>query len=81
VHDKTGLAGKYDINLSWTSPSMPAAPVPRSDAKGQSAVRPSDANLQTGLQQQLGLKLEPHVGPVDLLIIDHAERPPQTALP
>jgi uncharacterized protein (TIGR03435 family) len=37
-------------------------------------------NLQTALQQ-LGLKLEPHIGPVDLLIIDQAERPPETTLP
>ena len=65
VVDRTGLPGLYDIELSW----MPA---------NGSAETPADAGgvgLFTALQEQLGLKLEPSTGPVDVLVIDAVERP------
>jgi uncharacterized protein (TIGR03435 family) len=77
VVDKTGLKGSYEFNLHWTperseQERMKAAgePVPE--------VAPADSNgpsLFTALGEQLGLKLEPHTEPVQVLVIDHAESP------
>ena len=65
VVDKTGLTGQYDFNLHW---SQAAADNDASD----SAAGPS---LFTAIQDQLGLKLVPQAGPVDVLIVDHVEKP------
>jgi uncharacterized protein (TIGR03435 family) len=62
VIDKTGLAGKYSFALTYTPDDAPPA-----DTNGSS--------LFTALQEQLGLKLESSKGPVELLVIDHAEKP------
>jgi uncharacterized protein (TIGR03435 family) len=59
--DKTGLTGKYDFTLKW-----------KPDDGQADAVAPS---LFTALREQLGLKLEPGKGPVEIIVIDHIERP------
>ena len=68
VIDKTGLTGKYDIELKWTPDDRPAS---------ESGLTDQDAapHLFTALQEQLGLRLESSKGPVQTLIIDHADMP------
>jgi len=79
VLDRTGLTGKYDFNLHW-------APVENQGTllKGFEVEQPTGSALSpessgpsifTAIQEQLGLKLEPQRGPVEILVIDHVERP------
>ena len=62
VLDKTGLTDIYDITLRW-SPE---------DSGSSDASLPS---LFTALQEQLGLKLEYDKNPIDVIVIDHIEKP------
>jgi uncharacterized protein (TIGR03435 family) len=64
VVDKTGLNGKYDLDLSW-SPDDGAPPDPDSAAP----------SIFTALQEQLGLRLQPSKSPVETFVIDHVELP------
>ena len=65
VVDETGLNGKYDFTLKWLRQDAPAA------AEGDSNLSP----LFTAIQEQLGLKVEPSKGEVEMMAIDHIERP------
>ena len=69
IVDKTGLTGGYDFDLEFTPD--PAA------AGGQPPAAATDAapSLFTALEEQLGLKLLPQRGPVEMLVIDRVERP------
>ena len=71
--DRTGLEGFYDLELEWSSDlglrSMPP------DSAGVGELRVDGLSLFTALQEQLGLKLEPGRGPVDVIVIDRAEAP------
>ena len=62
VFDKTGLTGKYDYKLEYAPEDAQADP----DSSAPS--------IFTAVQEQLGLKLESAKGPVEILVIDHAER-------
>jgi bla regulator protein BlaR1 len=74
VLDKTGLTGKYDFTLQWTPDEAQGPPgLPGIDnAPPPESLGPS---IFTAIQEQLGLKLESQKGPVEILVIDHAERP------
>jgi uncharacterized protein (TIGR03435 family) len=69
VLDKTGLKDTYDFTLEY-APDPGGAVV--TDANPADAPLPS---IFTALQEQLGLKLESARGPVEILVIDHADKP------
>jgi uncharacterized protein (TIGR03435 family) len=62
VRDETGLAGAFDWDLVFAPRRTPEL-----DANASS--------IFTALQEQLGLKLEPRRIPLDVIVIEHAERP------
>ena len=76
VIDKTGITNYFEIHLVF-SPDDSLAPRPvTSDPGVPAAVRASDApGIFQAIQEQLGLKLVPAKGPVDVLVIDHIKRP------
>jgi uncharacterized protein (TIGR03435 family) len=66
IVDKTGLAGKkFDFELTWTADD------------GRAADNAADAgpSIFTALEEQLGLKLVPAKAPVEVIVIDHIQRP------
>lgn len=66
VLDMTGLTGLYEVHLEWSL-----------DETGrQETDKPSGPSLSTAIQEQLGLKLESRKGPVEVLVIDSAEKVP-----
>jgi uncharacterized protein (TIGR03435 family) len=67
VVDMTGLKKQYDFTLDVTGAINPEAPT------GMDEVI---TILMKLVQEQLGLKLEPRKAPVELLIIDRAEKTP-----
>jgi len=71
VVDRTGLTGLYDIELTYTPDPSMAQQLPPG-APGSDVPGPS---IFTAMQEQLGLKLEPSEAPVDVLVIDHVEKP------
>jgi uncharacterized protein (TIGR03435 family) len=60
VIDKTGITGDYYMDLQWAGDTSPDSPLP---------------SLAMALKDQFGLTLKSDTGPVDVLVIDHVERP------
>ena len=73
VVDKTGLHGNFDMKLEWTPDESQVRGLEKPDAPLPNQEGPS---IFTALQEQLGLKMESQKGPVEVLVIDHAERIP-----
>lgn len=71
VIDKTGLAGYYDFKLEWAPDEGVRGP----DGKREIGGDPIGPSLFTAIQEQLGLKLESAKGPVEVLVVDQAEKP------
>jgi uncharacterized protein (TIGR03435 family) len=72
VVDQTGLTGKYDVELRWT-PDNTSTPSTGPD-RGIAADSPTPS-IFTAMQEQLGLKLESHKAPVEVLVIDQVAAP------
>jgi uncharacterized protein (TIGR03435 family) len=61
ILDNTGLSGMYQVKLEWQLQNAVGGPGP---------------SLFTALSEQLGLKLEARKGPVEILVVDSAEKIP-----
>jgi uncharacterized protein (TIGR03435 family) len=69
--DQTGLgSARYDFMMKWTPDASPPG---RAEIPADIAGAPPD--FFTAFQEQLGLKLQPAKAPVDVLVIDHVEKP------
>jgi len=66
VADETGLDGEYQFALSYSESPTPLAPGEAAD--------PEKAPVTVAVQQ-LGLKLEARKGPLEVIVIDHVEKP------
>jgi uncharacterized protein (TIGR03435 family) len=62
IVDQTNLTGEYDFSLKW----MP------DNVKPEDPTAPS---IFTAIQEQWGLKLEAQTLALDILVIDHVEKP------
>lgn len=60
VIDRTGVNGTYDLRLKWAGDLAANSPLP---------------SLPTALKENFGLELKSETGEVDVLVIDHAEKP------
>jgi uncharacterized protein (TIGR03435 family) len=61
VVDKTGLTGRYQIRLQWTP---------------DDAVNRDGPSLREALEEQLGLRLESRREPLDVIVVNRAEKVP-----
>ena len=83
VIDKTGFTGTFDLHVQFAAGAsmdgLMSRAVERLSSSGESPLLPvadsPDATILIAITEQLGLNLEPAIGPVEVLVIDHLERP------
>lgn len=73
VVDQTGLSGDYDFMLAYTH-DLPLGFPPGGKLNGEEPDT-SGPSIFAALKQQLGLDLKAQKGPVDVIVIESAERP------
>jgi uncharacterized protein (TIGR03435 family) len=74
VVDKTGLDGKYDFTLEYAGRrNSPGGAFPQPLPDGEADTAPF---LFDALRQQLGLVLKEGKAPIDVLVVDHADKVP-----
>ena len=71
VIDRTGLPARYDVNLQF----LPDAAKMAAPEAGAPPTSPDCMDLPAALPRQLGLKLVSAKGPVEFLVVEHAEKP------
>jgi uncharacterized protein (TIGR03435 family) len=76
VIDRTGIPDYFKIQLKFSPDDSPTPRSATADPSLPAAARTPDApGIFQAIQDQLGLKLVPAKGPIDVLVIDHIERP------
>jgi uncharacterized protein (TIGR03435 family) len=73
VVDHTDLKGGFDFELTYTRDLPPNIP-PGAMLNGE-PIDTSGPTVFAAIRQQLGLKLEPQKAPVEILVIEHVEKP------
>jgi uncharacterized protein (TIGR03435 family) len=72
VADRTGLAGFYDADFDFIAEiALPPPPQGEPRPTGRRPV----GSAWTVFPEQLGLRFEAGLGPVDMLVIDRVDRP------
>jgi uncharacterized protein (TIGR03435 family) len=71
VVERTGLAGYWDFSLEFVPEGLGDG---RKGPEGTPLPPLDGPNLRSALREQLGLKLEPEKGPVDVYVVDHVEK-------
>jgi uncharacterized protein (TIGR03435 family) len=74
VVDQTGLTGIYDFDLKWLPDEFQ---FDGQGGKGMWRGDPNDPDIFSAIEQQLGLRLESRKIAMEVLVIDHAEKPGQ----
>ena len=59
------MSDSFDITLTWNADAL---------QPGAAAVQDA-ASIFAAIQEQLGLRLEPIIAPIETIVIDHAARP------
>jgi uncharacterized protein (TIGR03435 family) len=72
VLDKTGFTGEFDVDLRFIRDD---ATMGLAESGGRTATDPNLPGIFVALEEQLGLNLVADKGPVETLVVDHAEKP------
>jgi uncharacterized protein (TIGR03435 family) len=79
VIDKTGFTGDFDLNLTFSADEatvgLPGFGVSGDPGGSKVPSNPKQPNIFAALEAQLGLKLVSAKGPVEVLVVEHVERP------
>jgi uncharacterized protein (TIGR03435 family) len=73
VVNQTGIAGRYDLHVTFT-PDLSMFNGRALKAPSEDGVEPAP-DLYDAMERQLGLKLTQQKAPVDVVVIDHVEKP------
>jgi uncharacterized protein (TIGR03435 family) len=75
VVDQTGLKGRYDFTLTWTPDDSQFLRLRNPGTQLPAPPAGDPPNLFEAIQEEMGLRLESTKAPVEVLVIDHVERP------
>jgi uncharacterized protein (TIGR03435 family) len=75
VVDQTGLTDRYDFNLNWTPDQSQFAAMGAHITPPETEDPNAPPSLYVALQEQLGLKMESTKANVEVMVIDHVDKP------